>query len=96
MIMGNYSKLAIFVGGTLFGSVGLKLLSSKEAKKVYVQATAMGLRIKDCAMETVTTVQENAADVLAEAKELNEARDAKMAAEQAEREIKDESVEAEG
>lgn len=96
MIMSNYSKLAIFVGGTLFGSVGLKLLSSKEAKKVYVQATAMGLRIKDCAMETVTTVQENAADVLAEAKELNEARDAKMAAEQAEREIKDESVEAEG
>ncbi len=94
--MSNYSKLAIFVGGTLFGSVGLKLLSSKEAKKVYVQATAMGLRIKDCAMETVTTVQENAADVLAEAKELNEARDAKMAAEQAEREIKDESVEAEG
>ena len=80
----------------MFGSVGLKLLSSKEAKKVYVQATAMGLRIKDCAMETVTTVQENAADVLAEAKELNEARDAKMAAEQAEREIKDESVEAEG
>lgn len=66
MIMSNYSKLAIFVGGTLFGSVGLKLLSSKEAKKVYVQATAMGLRIKDCAMETVTTVQENAADVLAE------------------------------
>lgn len=64
--MSNYSKLAIFVGGTLFGSVGLKLLSSKEAKKVYVQATAMGLRIKDCAMETVTTVQENAADVLAE------------------------------
>lgn len=94
--MSNYSKLAIFVGGTLFGSVGLKLLSSKEAKKVYVQATAMGLRIKDCAMETVTTVQENAADVLAEAKELNEARDDKMAAEQAEREIKDESVEAEG
>lgn len=94
--MSKYSKLAIFVGGTLFGSVGLKLLSSKEAKKVYVQATAMGLRIKDCAMETVTTVQENAADVLAEAKELNEARDAEMAAEQAEREIKDESVEAEG
>ena len=28
-----YSKLACFVGGVLFGSVGIKLLSSKDAKK---------------------------------------------------------------
>lgn len=91
--MSKYSKLALFVGGTLFGSVGLKLLSSREAKDVYVRATAVGLRVKDCAMEAVTTVQENAADVLAEAKELNEMRAAKIAAEQAEAEIKDEADE---
>ena len=36
--MSMYTKLACFVGGTLFGSVGLKLLSSKDAKKVYVHA----------------------------------------------------------
>ena len=28
-----YSKLACFIGGVLFGSVGIKLLSSKDAKK---------------------------------------------------------------
>ena len=79
--MSVYSKLACFVGGTLFGSFGIKLLSSKDAKKVYVHATAAGLRMKDSVMETVTNVQENAADVLASAKDLNEERAAKEAEE---------------
>lgn len=79
--MSVYSKLACFVGGTLFGSFGIKLLSSKDAKKVYVHATAAGLRMKDSVMETVTNVQENAADVLASAKELNGERAAKEAEE---------------
>lgn len=90
--MNNYSKLALFVGGTLFGSVGLKVLSSKEAKNIYVHAAAAGLRAKDSAMETVTAVQESAADILAEAKQLNETRAAKAAAEAAAAEIKDESA----
>ena len=72
--MSLYNKLALFVGGTLFGSVGIKLLSSKDAKKAYVHATAAGLRMKDYVMETVTTVQENASDILASAKDLNEER----------------------
>ena len=75
--MSLYNKLALFVGGTLFGSVGIKLLSSKDAKKAYVHATAAGLRMKDYVMETVTTVQENASDILASAKDLNEERAAK-------------------
>lgn len=93
--MNNYSKLALFVGGTLFGSVGLKVLASREAKKAYVQVAAAGLRAKECAMETVTAVQEGAADILAEAKELNEARAAKIAAETVEAEIEDTSAEEE-
>ena len=64
-------------------SLGLKLLSSKDAKKAYVHAAAAGLRMKDSVMETVTSVQENAADILASAKELNEARAAKEAEEEA-------------
>lgn len=72
--MNIYTKLACFVGGALFGSFGVKLLSSKDAKKAYVHVTAAGLRMKDSVMETVTTVQENAADILASAKDLNEAR----------------------
>ena len=79
--MSLYNKLALFVGGTLFGSVGIKLLSSKDAKKAYVHATAAGLRMKDYVMETVTTVQENASDILASAKDLKEERAAKDAEE---------------
>lgn len=78
-----YAKLACFAGGALFGSLGLKLLASKDAKKAYVHAAAAGLRMKDSVMETVTSVQENAADILASAKELNEARAAKEAEEEA-------------
>ncbi len=78
-----YAKLACFAGGALFGSLGLKLLASKDAKKAYIHATAAGLRMKDSVMETVTSVQENAADILASAKELNEALAAKEAEEEA-------------
>lgn len=81
--MSVYTKLACFAGGALFGSFGIKLLSSKDAKKAYVHVTAAGLRMKDSVMGTVTTVQENAADVLASAKELNEDRAAKEAEEAA-------------
>lgn len=79
--MSVYTKLACFVGGALFGSFGVKLLASKDAKKAYVHATAAGLRMKDTVMATVTNVQENAADILASAKDLNEARIAAEAAE---------------
>ena len=81
--MSVYTKLACFAGGALFGSFGVKLLSSKDAKKAYVHVTAAGLRMKDSVMGTVTTVQENAADILASAKELNEDRAAKEAEEAA-------------
>lgn len=79
--MSVYTKLACFVGGALFGSFGVKLLASKDAKKAYVHATAAGLRMKDTVMATVTSVQENAADILASARDLNEARIAAEAAE---------------
>ena len=55
--MVNVKKVAIFVGGMLFGSAGFKILASKDAKKVYTQTTAAVLRMKDCTMETVSRVQ---------------------------------------
>ena len=51
-----------------------KLLSSKDAKKAYTHMTAAALRVQESVMETVTSVQENAADILASAKEINEQR----------------------
>jgi hypothetical protein len=73
----SYKHLALFAGGMLFGSAGFKLLSSQDAKKAYTHATAAALRMKDSVMETVTSVQENAADILASAKDINEQRAAR-------------------
>ena len=66
--------LGLFAAGVLFGTAGLKILSSKEAKSVYAHTTAAVLRMKDCTMETVSRVQEEAGDILADAKAINEAR----------------------
>ena len=37
-------KIGCFVGGAVFGTVGVKILSSKDAKKVYTNCTAAALR----------------------------------------------------
>ena len=68
------NKFALFAGGVLFGTAGIKLLSSKDAKKVYTHTTAAALRMKESVMKTVTTVQENCSDILASAKEINAER----------------------
>ena len=73
-------KLGIFAGGVLFGTAGIKILSSKDAKKVYTNCTAAVLRAKECVLKTATTVQENAEDILAEAQQINEKRAAEEAA----------------
>ena len=63
-----------FIAGVLFGTAGVKVLSGKDAKKVYVKGTAAALRAKDCVMGTVTSIQAGAEDIYAEAKALNEER----------------------
>lgn len=68
------NKLGAFALGTLFGTAGIKALSSKDAKNVYVHTTAAALRAKESVMTTVTTVRENAEDILAMAKDINDAR----------------------
>ena len=88
----HYTKIACFVGGALFGSVGIKLLSSKDAKRAYTQVAAAGLRMKDCVMKTVTNAQENAADILASAKDMNEARSAAQCEAAAAAEINDSEI----
>ena len=67
-------KAGIFAGGVLFGTAGVKILASDDAKKLYTNCTAAVLRAKDCVMKTATTVQENAEDILAEAQQINEKR----------------------
>ncbi|MGL5434111.1 MAG: DUF6110 family protein [Lachnospiraceae bacterium] len=74
----NAKKTALFAGGVLFGTAGVKILGSTDAKKFYVNCLAAGLRAKDCVMTTATTIQENAEDILAEAKEINDQRQAEV------------------
>ena len=67
-------KLGLFAAGVLFGTAGIKLLGSKDAKKVYAHTTAAALRAKEDVMKTVTVVREGADDIYAEAKAINERR----------------------
>ena len=76
-----FKHIALFVGGTLFGTAGFKLLKSKEAKKVYVHTAAAALRAKESVMKDVTKTRESCGDILAEAKALNEQKRAKAAEE---------------
>ena len=70
----NGKHTGLFAAGLLLGTAGVKILSSKDAKNVYTKCTAAVLRAKESVMKTVTTVQENAGDIYAEAQQINEDR----------------------
>ena len=92
----KWDKTGLFAAGVLFGTAGSKLLSSKDAKKVYTECTAAVLRAKETVVNTVTTVQENAEDIYEGAKQINEERaEAKAAAEFAEEAEAEEETEEE-
>lgn len=70
----NWKKTGVFAAGVAFGTAGIKVLTSKDAKKLYTNCTAAVLRAKDFVMKTTTTLQENCEDIYAEAKQINEDR----------------------
>lgn len=90
----NWKKPGLFAAGVAFGTAGIKILTSDDAKKLYTNCTAAVLRAKSCVMKTATSVQENAGDILAEAKQINEDRAAEAEAE-AEAEVVDDFCETE-
>lgn len=63
-----------FAGGVLFGTAGLKILTSRDARNLYAHCTAAVLRMKDDVVATATAVQEGAQDIYADAKEINAKR----------------------
>ncbi len=71
-----WGHLGVFAGGLLFGTAGIKILGSKDAKKAYAHTTAAVLRMKENVMTTVTNIRENADDILADAKDINAKRGA--------------------
>ena len=94
--IGKVKKIGLFASGVLFGTAGVKVLGSKDAKKFYINCLAAGLRAKDCVMTTATNIQENAEDIYEGAKQINEERaEAKAAAEFAEEAEAEEETEEE-
>ena len=70
----NWSKLGIFAGGVLAGTAGVRILSGKDAKKVYTHCTAAVLRAKDVVVDQATILQENCQDIYEDAKRINNDR----------------------
>ena len=70
----KWDKVGLFAGGVLFGTAGLKILGSDDAKRAYVHTTAAVLRAKETVMTTATNLKENADDILEDAKIINEIR----------------------
>ncbi len=73
----SWNKVGLFALGTLFGLEGIKLLSSKDAKKVYTHCTAGVLRAKENVLDQVTILRENCSDIYEDAKSINEEKAAK-------------------
>ena len=63
-------KTSVFVSGVVVGSVGLKVLASKDTKHVVAKAVAKSYRLKDGLEATVSQLKQHADDVLAEANDL--------------------------
>ncbi len=69
-----WKKVGLFAGGVLFGTAGIKILSSQDAKKAYTECTAAVLRMKDYTLEKKDILTENCSDIYADAKSINEKR----------------------
>ena len=69
-----WRKLGAFAGGILFGTAGIAILKSDDAKNVYTHCTAAVKRGCDSVMKTAAALRENCEDISAAADEINEER----------------------
>jgi len=65
-------KCLWLAGGALLGSYGVKILKTKEAKKVGTHIAAVVLRAKDEVEKDITALSESCSDIIADAKLINE------------------------
>ncbi len=71
-VTGKYARAVAY--GFILGTAGVRILSSKDAKKAYTHITAAGLRCKTEVIKTGNKIKENCEDILADAKDINEER----------------------
>lgn len=72
--MTGWGKFGLFVGGVLFGTAGISILSSRDMKKAYTHCTAAVLRGKDAVVKQATVLKENCQDIGEDAHDINEKR----------------------
>ena len=75
-----WNKVLMVAGGALFGSYGVKILKSRDMKKAYTQITAATLRMKDEVVKDFAAFSEACGDIAAEARDINEKREAEYEA----------------
>ena len=78
----KWKNCGLLGAGILLGSYGLRILTSRDA--AYTHGTAAVFRMKDEVLKDVSLIRENCGDIAAEAKELNEKRQAMDEAQQIE------------
>ena len=66
--------LGLHLSVLLFGTAGIKILRSRDAKTLYTHVTAAVLRAKDCVMQTADDIRCDCQDIYAGAKNINERR----------------------
>lgn len=71
----GHKALSLIAAGFLLGTVGVKALTSRQAKDVYVQGIAAGMRAKNSADELIERAKEQVDDMVAEAEAANRARE---------------------
>lgn len=76
----SWFKARLIGYGFLLGTAGLKILTSEDAKKVYTHCTAAVYRCIDETAKTANILKENLEDISADAKEINEKRQAEREA----------------
>lgn len=68
----NTTKM--FGCGLLFGTAGIRILRSRDAKTLYTHVTAAVLRAKESVMQTADDIRCDCQDIYAGAKSINERR----------------------
>ncbi|MDR0514035.1 MAG: DUF6110 family protein [Coriobacteriaceae bacterium] len=75
----NNKNIGLVAAGFLLGTVGVKALTSKPAKKLYVQGISKTLQVKSAGLDIIEQAKSNLDDLVAEASYLNVKEDAAKA-----------------
>jgi hypothetical protein len=70
--MVNKQAFGLLSAGFLLGTVGIKLLTSASAKKLYVQGVSKALQARSAGLDIIEQAKSNLDDIVAEASYLTE------------------------